>query len=161
MAKSRAKLAELEVLEGGGAGGMGVGGTKWSNLPSMRGSSSTMSDLKRMSTDTSHLKGGAKEAVEEAKRRAANRTGVRAAGAVGVGAAGKAAMSDDEPMEKPSRNTDEDNFQETRRIMREVDEDIKGSKYGKGDGMKSGGKVTASRRADGIAQRGKTRGKIC
>ena len=28
------------------------------------------------------------------------------------------------------------------------------------DGMKSGGKVTASRRADGIAQRGKTRGKM-
>lgn len=27
-------------------------------------------------------------------------------------------------------------------------------------GMKSGGKVTASRRADGIAQRGKTRGKM-
>lgn len=28
-------------------------------------------------------------------------------------------------------------------------------------GMKSGGKVTASKRADGIAQRGKTRGKMC
>jgi hypothetical protein len=27
--------------------------------------------------------------------------------------------------------------------------------------MASGGKVTASRRGDGIAQRGKTRGKMC
>lgn len=32
---------------------------------------------------------------------------------------------------------------------------------GSGMGMKSGGKVSASRRADGIAQRGKTRGKMC
>ena len=32
---------------------------------------------------------------------------------------------------------------------------------GTGLGMKSGGKVTASNRADGIAQRGKTRGKMC
>jgi hypothetical protein len=150
MAKSRAKLAELEPLEGGGAGGSGggsgVGGTKWSNLPSMKGSSNMMSDLKRMSTDTSHLKGGAKEAVEEAKRRAANRTGVRAVGIAGLGAVGKAAMDDDEPDVKPKKDTDEDNFQETKRIMREVDSDIKGSKYGKGDGMKSGGKVTASRK---------------
>ena len=30
-----------------------------------------------------------------------------------------------------------------------------------GQPMKKGGKVSASRRADGIAQRGKTRGKIC
>jgi len=32
---------------------------------------------------------------------------------------------------------------------------------GTGMGMKSGGKVSASSRADGIAQRGKTRGKMC
>ena len=30
-----------------------------------------------------------------------------------------------------------------------------------GKGMKKGGAVSASRRADGIAQRGKTRGKMC
>jgi hypothetical protein len=66
---------------------------------------------------------------------------------------------DDEPTEKPSKDKDEDegNFQETKRIMREVDADIKASK---GDKMKSGGKVTASKRGDGIAQRGKTRGKM-
>jgi len=75
-------------------------------------------------------------------------------------------MDDDEPTEKPNKDKnkdkdkdkDEDNFQETKRIMREVDADIKASK---GDKMKSGGKVTASRRGDGIAQRGKTRGKMC
>jgi hypothetical protein len=165
MAKSRAKLAELETLEGGGAGGMGggsgVGGTRWSNLPSFKGKANTIDDIKRLSKDTSKLKGTSKEIADEAKQRAASRTAVRVAGVAGVGAAGKAAMSGDEPTEKPSRDTDEDNFQETRRIMREVDEDIKGSKYGKADGMKSGGSVTASKRADGIAQRGKTRGKMC
>jgi hypothetical protein len=35
-------------------------------------------------------------------------------------------------------------------------------RYSEGDfGMKKGGKVTASSRADGIAQRGKTKGRMC
>jgi len=165
--RPRARLAELETLEGGGAGGMGgggggsgVGGTRWSNLPSVRGRANTVDDLRRLTRDTSHLHGGAKGAADEAKQRAAVRTAVRAAGVAGVGAAGKAAMNDDEPTEKPSKNKDkdEDNFQETKRIMREVDADIKASKS---DKMKSGGVVSASKRADGIAQRGKTRGKMC
>ena len=163
--RPRPRLAELETLEGGGAGGMGgggggsgVGGTRWSNLPSVRGRANTVDDLRRLTRDTSHLHGGAKGAADEAKQRAAVRTAVRAAGVAGVGAAGKAAMNDDEPTEKPSKDKDEDNFQETKRIMREVDADIKASK---GDKMKSGGAVSASNRADGIAQRGKTRGKMC
>ena len=102
-------------------------------------------------------------AQQEAAGRAITRTGGRAGAisAAGIaGAAGKAAMDDDEPTEKPSKNKDkdEDNFQETKRIMREVDADIKASKS---DKMKSGGVVSASNRADGIAQRGKTRGKMC
>jgi hypothetical protein len=55
------------------------------------------------------------------------------------------------------------------RIKKEKDEqEAKAAKQGygikKGGAIKayaSGGKVSASRRADGIAQRGKTRGKVC
>jgi hypothetical protein len=106
-------------------------------------------------------------AQQEAAGRAITRTGGRAGAIAAAGIAGKAAMDDDEPTEKPSKDKnkdknkdkdeDEDNFQETKRIMREVDADIKASKS---DKMKSGGVVSASKRADGIAQRGKTRGKI-
>ena len=159
----RPRLAELETLEGGGAGGMGggsgVGGTRWSNLPSVRGRANTVDDLRKLTRDTSHLHGGAKGAADEAKQRAAQRTAIRVAGLGAAGAGVKSMMSDDdEPAEKPSKDTDEDNFQNTKRIMREVDADIKASK---GNKMKSGGKVTASKRGDGIAQRGKTRGKMC
>ena len=107
-------------------------------------------------------------AQQEAAGRAITRTGGRAGAIAAAGIAGKAAMDDDEPTEKPSKDKnkdknkdkdeDEDNFQETKRIMREVDADIKASKS---DKMKSGGVVSASKRADGIAQRGKTRGKMC
>ena len=59
--------------------------------------------------------------------------------------------------------------EDTDRIGREVDADIaekkaysgkdKEEKY-RGDGYKSGGKVSASKRGDGIAQKGKTRGRM-
>lgn len=65
---------------------------------------------------------------------------------------------------------DEDNrFKEIERVSREVDADIEASKYGKGDKgdkggeYKRGGRVSvskASRRADGIATKGKTRGRL-
>ena len=76
-------------LEGGGAGA-GIRGTKWSSVPSR--SSSTMGDIKKLTADSSHLKGGAKKAVDEAKGRAAKRTGVRAAGAAAVGTGVKSMM---------------------------------------------------------------------
>lgn len=57
------------------------------------------------------------------------------------------------------------------KALREVDADRESSKYGKGDeGMKRGGKVkkmasggsvSASSRGDGIASKGKTRGRMC
>jgi hypothetical protein len=57
------------------------------------------------------------------------------------------------------------------KALREVDAEREASKYGKGDeGMKRGGKVkayanggsvSASSRADGIASKGKTRGRMC
>jgi hypothetical protein len=61
------------------------------------------------------------------------------------------------------RVDEDDRFKEVERVLRETDEDIESSKYGKGDKLKRGGRVSvskASRRADGIATKGKTRGRI-
>lgn len=156
MAKVGKRPLDDQLLEGGGGGGAGVGGTKWSNVPSFKSKASALDDLKKMGADTSHLKGGAKESVNLAKDRAANRTAVRAAGAAAVSEGTKAALD----AATSAKKSDEDSFKEIERSLRAADDDIESSKYGKGDGMKKGGKVTASRRADGIAQRGKTRGKM-
>jgi hypothetical protein len=48
----------------------------------------------------------------------------------------------------PKRRSEEDMSELTREVAR-------------GDKMKKGGKVSASSRADGIAQRGKTKGRMC
>ena len=45
-------------------------------------------------------------------------------------------------------------------IARNAQEDEEERKRRAASGMKKGGAVSASRRADGIAQRGKTRGKV-
>ena len=61
------------------------------------------------------------------------------------------------------RVDEDDRFKEVERVLRETDEDIESSKYGKGDKYKRGGRVSvskASRRADGIATKGKTRGRL-
>ena len=169
--KIRPKLAELETLEGGGAGGMGggsgVSGTKWSNMPSFRGKANTIDDIKKLTRDTSHLKGSAKESVELAKDRAASRTAVRAAGAATAGAGIKSMMSGDgEPAQKSNQDTDESNFKEAERTLREADADIKDSKYGKGDkDFKRGGGVKKMAkggvtRADGCISKGHTKGRM-
>jgi hypothetical protein len=160
----RSMMDNDQMLEGGGAGA-GISGTKWSKMPSFKGNASTMGDLKKLTKDTSHLKGSAKAAADEAKARAATRTGVRALGPAAVVEGMRAASGDSEAKSKPTRDTDEDNFQETKRIMREVDADIKAEKYAKPDGSdeyKRGGKVSssASRRGDGIAMKGKTKGRF-
>ena len=93
MATSKIKGLDEPQLEGG-IGGAGVSGTRWSSMPSFKGKSSMMGDIKKLTADTSHLKGGAKKAVEEAKTRAARRTAVRAAGADAAYEGGKAMMSE-------------------------------------------------------------------
>jgi hypothetical protein len=125
-------------------------------MPSLKGKANAIDDLKKMGADTSHLKGGAKESSDLAKDRAANRTAVRAAGAAAVSEGTKAALN----AATSPKKSDEDSFKEMERALRAADADIESSKYGKGDGMKKGGKITASSRADGIATRGKTRGKM-
>jgi len=92
MPKGFLKRGDDQLLEGGGAGagaGAGIRNTKWSSMPSFKGNASTMGDIKKLTADSSHLKGGAKQAVDEAKARAAKRTAVRAAGAAAAGAGAK------------------------------------------------------------------------
>ena len=84
---------------------------------------------------------------EEAIDRAITRTGIRAAGAGAAGAGLKsissAGASEDKKEDSDSGDTADKNY------------DVPGGFSGKG--MKKGG--TASSRADGIAQRGKTKGR--
>jgi len=146
MPKGFPKRGDDQLLEGGGAGA-GIRNTKWSSMPSFKSNASTLDDLKKIVADTSKLKGAAKSAKEEAIDRAITRTGVRAAG-VGAGAAGlksisSAGASEDKKEDSDSSDTADKNY------------DVPGGFSGKG--MKKGG--TASSRADGIAQRGKTRGR--
>ena len=137
MAKVGKRPLDDQLLEGGGGGGAGVGGTKWSNVPSFKSKASAIDDLKKMGADTSHLKGGAKESVDLAKDRAANRTAVRAAGAAAVSGGTKAALD----AATTPKKTEGDSFKEMERALREADADIESSKYGKGDKLKKGGSV--------------------
>lgn len=140
MAKIAKHPLDDQQLEGGVGGGMsaGISGTKWSKMPSLKGNSDAVSDIKKLTADTSHLKGGARAASDEAKTRAATRTAARAAGAAAVSEGTKAAL--DKANEKSAKK-DEDSFKEVERTLREADADIESSKYGKGDKMKSGGSV--------------------
>lgn len=142
---------DLTPLEGGG-GGAGVGGTKWSNMPSFRGNANIVDDFRKLTKDTSHLKGGAKRSADLAEERAANRMAVRAAGAAGAGAAAKAATND-EPKKAAAKSEDYED------LTGDVSIDPSNPTGVAGKGMKKGG-MTASRRADGCAQRGKTRGTL-
>ena len=141
---------DAPVLEGGGSGA-GISGTKWSSMPSLKSNANVLDDLKKIASDTSHLKGSAKKAKEEAIDRAITRTGIRAAGA-GSAAAGLksigSANAEDSKKSEPDYGGDAD-----------INYDIPGGFSGKG--MKRGGKVvSASSRADGVAQRGKTKGRM-
>jgi hypothetical protein len=144
MAKIGKRPLDDEQLEGGGAGA-GISGTKYSKMPSFRGSSSTMGDLKKINQDTSHLRGNAKKVTEDAQDRAAARTGVRAAGAGAVAAGAKMAASD-------ASASDDDKKQSDSSGPAGIGEIISGK------GMAKGG--TASARADGCAVKGKTKGRF-
>ena len=153
MATNRPRRGDdLVPLEGGGGGGgyggggggarASTSGTKWSNMPSFTSNASVMDDIRKLTKDTSHLKGGAKRSTDLAEDRAARRMAVRAA-ATGAAAAGAKALTSDDS-EDTTDNTP------SRAGMGEIMS---------GKGMAKGG--SASSRADGIAQRGKTKGKVC
>jgi hypothetical protein len=183
MAKIGRRPLDDEQLEGGGAGA-GISGTKYSKMPSLRGSASTIGDLRKINQDTSNLRGNAKKVTEDAQDRAAARTGVRAAGAGAAAAGIKTAVSDDSEDKKDDKTP-------SRAGMGEIIS---------GKGMADGGKVpvqqlpymgekpesripppaqrskpnsevkipsknysgggTASSRADGCATKGKTKGRF-
>ena len=49
MAKIGRRPTDDQQLEGGGAGmGAGVGGTRWSNLPSFKGKANAADDIRKM-----------------------------------------------------------------------------------------------------------------
>jgi hypothetical protein len=160
MATSKIKGLDEQLLEGGGGGGgMGrgssVSGTKWSGMPSFKGNSSTLGDIKKILSESEHLKGGARKAVEEARGRAAKRTAVRVAGADAAYEGAKAMVGDNASAKDTDKKSEpiEARFREVKEESPEAGE--MSTHY------KSGGKTSASRRADGIAMRGKTRGKVC
>ena len=160
MAKVGRQGLDEPQLEGGISGGASIRGTKYSSLPSFKGNASTLGDIKKLTADSSHLKGGAKQAVDEAKGRAAKRTAVRAAGAAAAGAGAKSMMGESASA-KDSGSADDGVVEATFRKSETKEEPPEMATHYKPDNYKSGGKVNASRRADGIAQRGKTRGKVC
>jgi len=152
MATSKAgrKGLDEQPLEGGGSGGgsASVKGTKWSSMPSMRGSSSTIDDLKKLGSDTSKLKGAALTSKEAAIQRAADRTLVRA-GTAGAVAAGAAALSSER---KPQNGSDNE-------FMGNVRADPKNPTGVEGTGMAKGGMVKKKMSAYNAVYMGKDKRK--
>lgn len=175
---------DLTPLEGGGAG---VGGTKWSNMPSFRGNANIVDDFRKLTKDTSHLKGGAKRSADLAEERAANRMAVRVGGAgtaaaIAKGLSGSGAGAEEDTGKKdnkraadeaeaasaipPRKKTYNPNMSIKGKMYEgrnpEIDDDTREAAGTEKAGYKRGGKVAskASSRGDGIAQRGKTKGRF-
>ena len=132
---------QLEGTSTGG-GGAGVSGTKYSNMPSLRGNANIVDDIRKLTKDTSKLKGGAKKSTELAEARAAQRMAIRAAGAGAAVEGIKAATSEDKPKKAAATSEDYEDMSGA------VDIDVSNPTGVAGRGMKKGG-MTASRRADG------------
>jgi hypothetical protein len=88
-----------------------------------------------------------------AEDRAFKRMAARAAGAAGAGAVAKAATSEDKPKKAVANSEDYEDMSGA------VDIDVSNPTGVAGRGMKKGG-MTASRRADGCATKGKTKGRF-
>lgn len=143
--KGTKKGLDEQPLEGGGSGG-GISGTKWSSMPSLRGSSSTIDDLKKLGSDTSKLKGAAKTAKEASIDRAITRTVVRAGAASAAGAAALASES------KPKNGSDNE-------FMGSVRADPKNPTGVEGTGMAKGGMVKKKMSAYNAVYMGKDKRK--
>ena len=155
MPKIRQKLAELEPLEGGGAGGMGGGGGGGRRL--------TMDE---------RVAENAKNAGDM-KKNMAGLAGYMAGPVVGgVGAIGGSKLIQN-AREKREAEAAAEMQRETRRVEKtstdrareaaaemKLQERTNKAYEDASKNMKKGGAVSASKRADGIAQRGKTRGKM-
>ena len=155
MAKIGKKPTDDQLLEGGGAGAgsASVKSTKWSNMPSFKGNASLMDDVKKLTKNTSHLKGGAKKSTDLAEERAVSRMAVRA-GATGAAAVAgaKAADSGDKPKKAAAKSEDYED------MSGDVNLDPSNPTGVSGKGMAKGG--SASSRGDGCATKGKTKGRF-
>jgi len=157
MATNRPRRGDdLIPLEGGatGGGGASVRGTKYSNLPSLRGNANVMDDLRKLTSPPTKARGAARRSVELAEDRAINRMAVRAAGAAGAGAVAKSLSGKDAVADNKSKKSDD--YED---LTGDVSLDPSNPTGVAGKGMKKGG-MTASSRADGCATKGKTRGKM-
>jgi hypothetical protein len=110
-------------------------------------------DFRKLTAPPTKAKGAARRSVELAEDRAMNRMAVRAAGAAGAGAAAKALTSEDKPKKAAAKSEDYED------MSGDVSLDPSNPTGAAGKGMKKGG-MTASRRADGCATKGKTKGRF-
>jgi len=122
-------------------------------MPSFKSNASIMDDIKKLTKDTSKLKGGAKKATDLAEDRAAQRMAIRVAGTGAAGAAAKALTSEDKPKKAIAKSDDYED------LTGDVSLDPSNPTGVAGKGMKKGG-MTASSRADGCATKGKTKGRF-
>jgi hypothetical protein len=120
-------------------------------MPSFKSNASLMDDLKKITAPPTKAKGAAKKSVELAADRAVSRTLARAAGTAAAGAGAKAMTG-----KEAAATKDKDDYEDQSGGVKADSSNPTGVA---GTGMKKGG-MTASRRADGIASRGKTRGRI-
>jgi hypothetical protein len=145
-----------QQLEGGGGGGgnaSGISGTKWSSMPSLKSNASTMDDLKKIVSDTSKLKGGAKAAKEEAIDRAITRTVVRAGAAGAAGATVAAGIKSATATEGRQSNGSDNEF------MGSAKRDSGNPTEYSGTGMAKGGMVNKKKMAYNAVYMGKDKRK--
>ena len=154
MAKIGKKPTDDQLLEGGGAGAgsASVKSTKWSNMPSFKGNASLMDDVKKLTKNTSHLKGGAKKSTDLAEERAVSRMAVRAGAGAGAAVAGAKAATSNESKKGAAKSDDYED------MSGDVNLDPSNPTGVSGKGMAKGG--TASSRGDGCATKGKTKGRF-
>jgi hypothetical protein len=121
-------------------------------MPSFKGNANIVDDFKKLTKDTSHLKGGAKKSTDLAEERAVSRMAVRAGATGAAAAAAKAATSEDKPKKAAVKSEDYED------MSGEVNLDPSNPTGVSGKGMAKGG--TASSRGDGCATKGKTKGRF-
>ena len=157
MATNKSKRGDdLTPLEGGGGGGgAGVRDTKWSGLPSFRSNASIVDDFKKLTAPATKAKGAAKRSVELAADRAVSRMVARGVG-TGAAVAGAKALTGKEAAAAKDKDTDD--YED---MGGDVNVDYSNPTGVSGKGMKKGGSVSsASKRADGCAVKGKTKGRM-
>jgi hypothetical protein len=114
-----------------------------------------MDDFRKLTAPETKAKGAAKRSVEIAQERAASRMALRGAGA-SAAVAGAKALTGKEAAAAKNKNTDD--YED---MDGDANVDYSNPTNAAGKGMKKGGSVSsASKRADGCAVKGKTKGRF-